>query len=389
MYSKKILVLLLLFVFQQAAKAQDSMRVAVACDRVPGTDSLWITAQLNQNSKPGSLMVVAKAEDANVVDTMYYPLISVVNNFLLVLPEAYTNNSVTVKAFYYPGIFQITGVVHNRKPATEMLVFLFARNNTIYNKIVDINDGKGFILPRLIFENKASLFFNYADSKHKQKPDISIKQFPAAADFKDSVLSAKFDFKALLFTSEKYDSLKAAGQLPPGAVRFEGKGKELQQIVVTGNRKTKLEKFKDEYVTPRFSDIMEKEYDCLTNDDILHFSNCIMYLQSKVPNLMLGNDAEGGQSLFWRNEKIRAYYIDEIEVDFTQLQILDVNSIAVMKLLPPTLFGSSMNGGNGGVVAVYTRKGEYVRQGNFENNWLFSVQGYTPAVHTLFSKDGL
>lgn len=365
------------------------MRVAVACDRVPGTDSLWITAQLNQNSKPGSLMVVAKAEDANVVDTMYYPLISVVNNFLLVLPEAYTNNSVTVKAFYYPGIFQITGVVHNRKPAAEMLVFLFARNNTIYNKIVDINDGKGFILPRLIFENKASLFFNYADSKHKQKPDISIKQFPAAADFKDSVLSAKFDFKALLFTSDKYDSLKAAGKLPAGAVRVEGKGKELQQIVVTGNRKTKLEKFKDEYVTPRFSDIMEKEYDCLTNDDILHFPNCIMYLQSKVPNLMLGNDAEGGQALFWRNEKIRAYYIDEIEVDFTQLQILDVNSIAVMKLLPPTLFGPSMNGGNGGVVAVYTRKGEYVRQGNFENNWLFSVQGYTPAVHTLFSKDGL
>lgn len=387
MYSKKLLVLFSLFAFLQNVKAQDSMRVAVTCDRVPGTDSLWITAQLNQYSKPGSLMVVAKAEDARVVDTMYYPLISVVNNFLLVVPEAYSNNNVSVKAFYYPGIFQITGIVHNRKPAAEMLVFLFAKNNTIYNKIVDINDGKGIILPRLIFENKASLFFNYADSKHKQKPDISIQQFPAPADFKDSVLSTHFDFNALLFTSEKYDSLKAVGQLPAGAVRVEGKGKELQQIIVTGNRKTKLEKFKDEFVTPRFSDIMEKEYDCLTNDDILHFPNCLLYLQSVAPNLMIGNDAEGGQALFWRNEKVRAYYIDEIEVDFTQLQILDVNSIAYMKLLPPNLFGPSMNGGSGGVVAVYTRKGEYVRQGSFQNNWLFSVKGYTPAVHTLFSKD--
>lgn len=363
---------------------QDSA-VSVTCERVNESDTLWLTAKLKQGSKPGSLMIVATVENMNLADTMYYPLVDYTNNFELVVPESFENNFITIKGYYYPEIFQISGTLNSRKVSENMLVYLFARNNTIYNKILNIDAEKSFALPKLVFENKASLFFNFVNTKRKVKPDISISQFPEAKDFTDSVFYARFDFSSRLLTGMQYDSLKREGKLPPGAVAVEGKGKELQQIIVTGTRKTKVEKYKEQYTTSPFQDIMEREFDCLSNDDILSYPNCLTYLISKV-GLQRGIDSQGQTTVIWRSEKIRAFYIDEMEVDIQQIEMLDVSSIALVKLLPATFVWAGRSGNtSGGVIAIYTRKGEFVRQGTNYNHWIFSVRGYTPADYILFS----
>ncbi len=369
----------------QQVYAQD-LPVSVSCERINDTDTLWLTAKLRQGSKPGSLMIVATVEGMNLADTLYYPLVEYTNHFELVVPESFENNSISIKGYYYPEIFQISGKVNSRKNSKNMLVYLFARNNTIYNKIVTIDTENGFALPKLVFENKASLFFNFVNTKQKVKPDISISQFPESKDFTDSVFYTRFDFSSRLLTGIQYDSLKRIGKLPANAVPVEGKGKELQQIIVTGAKKSKLEKYKEVYTTSPFQDIMEKEYDCLSNDDILSFPDCLSYLAGKVPGLVKAVNQQGQNVLFWRNEQIRAFYIDEMEVDMQQIEMLDVNSIALIKLLPSTFIWAGRTGNtNGGVIAIYTRKGEFIRQGTNYNNWIFSVKGYTPADYILFS----
>jgi len=379
---------LLLFFFplmQQELYGQDSA-VSVSCERVNESDTLWLTAKLRQGSKPGSLMIVATVENRNLTDTMFYPLVEYKSDFELIVPESFENSIITIKGYFYPEIFQIRGTLNSRMISENMLVFLFARNNTIYNKIVNINAEKGFALPKLVFENKASLFFNFVNTKRKVKPDISISQFPQAKDFTDSVLYARFDFSSRLITGMQYDSLKREGKLPSNAVAVEGKGKELQQIIVTGTRKTKVEKYKEQYTTSPFQDIMEREYDCLSNDDILSYPDCLTYLISRAPGLQKGTDREGQTALFWRREQIRAYYIDEMEVDVQQIETLDVSSVALIKLLPATFVWAGRSGNtSGGVIAIYTRKGEFIRQGMNYSNWIFSVKGYTPADYILFS----
>ncbi len=144
-------------------------------------------------------------------------------------------------------------------------------------------------------------------------------------------------------------------KLPPNAVRVEGKGKELQQIIVTGTRKTKLEKYKEQFSSGLYEDIMEREYNFLENDEILTYPDCIHYLSTRMAGLNLNTDqSTGEQALYWRNEKVKAYFIDEMEVDINQLQVLDVTTIAYMKFLP-TLLAGSMKPGSGGAVVVYTR----------------------------------
>ncbi|MEJ8841798.1 hypothetical protein WG954_05335 [Lacibacter sp. H375] len=364
--------------------SQDKGAATVSVERIPDTDSIWITLQQTAFVKAGTLMVVAKAMNAGVVDTLYYPVIDTLNSFLLTVPENFQNNKVSISTFYYPGLRQVTGTLNNSKISSSLLMFVFGKDISNYNKVIEVNEDKRFVLPKLVFENKATVFFNFLGTKRKQKPDIVIEVFPKAKDY-DSVTTNTFDFSANLFTSAEYDSLKLINKLPPNAVRVEGKGKELQQIVVTGTRKTKLEKYKEQYTSGLFDNIMEREYDFLDNDDILTYTNCLMFLQTRSPGLTMSLDpSTGQQALYWRKEKIKAYFIDEMEVDIDQMLMLDVSTIAYMKLLPSVLVGT-MNPGNGGAVVVYTRKGDFVRQGSFQNNYIFSVKGYTPSEYILFS----
>ncbi|QNA44590.1 hypothetical protein [Lacibacter sediminis] len=364
--------------------AQNKGSATVSVERVADTDSIWISLQQTIFVKAGTLMVVAKAMEADVTDTLYYPVIDTLNSFLLTVPENFQNNKISISTFYYPGLRQITGTLNNNKISSSILMFVFGKDISNYNKVIEVKEDKHFVLPKLVFENKATVFFNFLGTKRKQKPDIAIELFPKAKDF-DSVTTNVFDFGANLFTSTEYDSLKLIGKLPANAVRVEGKGKELQQIIVTGTRKTKLEKYKEQFNSGLFESIMEREYNFLENDEILTYADCINYLITRMAGLSLGTDqSTGEQALFWRKEKVKAYFIDEMEVDFNQVQMLDLTTIAYMKFLP-TLLAGSMNPGNGGAVVVYTRKGEFIRQGSFQNNYIFSIKGYTPSEYILFS----
>lgn len=381
---KLILSVLLCITVQKFTSAQQKGSASVFVERIPDTDSIWITLQQSAFVKAGTLMVVAKAIEADVTDTLYYPAIDTLNSFLITVPENLQNNKISISTFYYPGLRQITGTLNNSKISSSLLMFVFGKDMPNYNKVIEVKEDKHFVLPKMVFENKATVFFNFLGTKRKQKPDIAIELLPKTKDY-DSVTTTVFNFAANLFTSAEYDSLKLINKLPPNAVRVEGKGKELQQIVITGTRKTKLEKYKEKFSSGLFENIMEREYNFLENDEILTYPDCINYLLTRMAGLTLSTDqSTGEQALFWRKEKVKAYFIDEMEVDFNQVQMLDVTTIAYMKFLP-TLLAGSMNPGNGGAVVVYTRKGEFIRQGSFQNNYIFSVKGYTPSNYVLFS----
>ncbi|MBP6686595.1 MAG: hypothetical protein KA160_01950 [Lacibacter sp.] len=380
---------LILSVFISAAVssfgyAQEKGSSTIHIERVPDTDSIWISLQQSAFVKAGTLMVVVKAVEAGVSDTLYYPAIDTLNSFLLTVPENFQNNKIVVSTLYYPGLRQVTGILNNIKISSSLLMFVFGRDMPNYNKVIEVKEDKRFVLPKMIFENKATVFFNFVGTKRKQKPDIVIEQVPNASAY-DSVTTTVFDFGANLFTSAEYDSLKLINKLPPNAIRVEGKGKELQQIVITGTRKSKLEQYKEQYSSGLFNSIMDREYNFLDNDDILTYTDCITFLLTRMPGLTLSTDRSNGeQALFWRKEKVKAYFIDEMEVDFNQVQMLDVSTIAFLKFLPTVLAGS-MNPGNGGGVAVYTRKGEFMRPGVTQNSYIFSIKGYTPSDYILFS----
>lgn len=350
------------------------------------TDTVWINALMSDSSKPSSLMVTCCTNGGNVCDTLFYPLVNVQNQFEFTVPQTYQNEAIEINCYYYSDIFQVAGVVNNVNQNKELEVFMITSNDSNYNKTVKVDSlSRTFYLPKLVFENSASVFFNYINGKKSNKPDVTIRQFPAPSDFTTLVYSASINFTNTVINVKQYDSLKNAG-IDPGKVTLsEGKGKELSEIVVKTNRNARFQTFRKEFVSGRFSNTNSREFDCISSDEILNFYTCFDFLRNKVPSFRMSKDASGYDMINWQWGHIGTFFIDEIEVYFEQIRYLDVNTVALIQLIPPTLVSPYSLNKSGSVLSVYTRKGKYARPGSNTNNWVFSVRGYTPDVYQLFS----
>ncbi|MFY7840747.1 MAG: hypothetical protein ACOVP7_10760 [Lacibacter sp.] len=386
---QKNLVWITLFVFVFAA-AYSQENPAVSLGRKGKTDTVWISATMKNNSKPGSLMVVCCSNETNICDTLFYPLVNVQNNFELSVPESYQNGSIDLKCYYYPDVFQIAGILNNDSEKKDVEVFMLTANDSSYNKVIGIDSiSHSFYLPKFVFENSASVFFNYTNGKKSKKPDITIRQFPAPSDFTNLVYSGNISFSDVVMNVKQYDSLKNAGVNLGNVTLTEGRGKELNEVVVKGGRNAKFLSFRKEFVSGRFSNTNAREFDCISNDEILNFYTCFDFLRNKLAGFRMQKDGNGKDVINWQWGNIGTFFIDEIEVYFEQIRYLDVTTIGLIQLFPANLVTPgpySLNGG-GNILSVYTRKGKYARPGSYTNNWIFSVKGYTPDEYQLFSSN--
>ena len=329
-------------------------------------------------------MFTATLQNVSVQDTFFLPIFDIVPNFCFVFPATIHDNLI-LQARFYPGIFKVSGVVNNGRKKSPIKAILITDNAQVYNKEISLQHGNEFSLPSLVFEKQASLAFNYADdSKWKYHPDITLTVKPTAADFKQEVFSAMIKHVDEA-GNEQGTEIAAVNDSIINAVTVDKKYKELKAVEVAATKKTKIEKFNEEYSTGFFNDGSERVIDCLDNKEILSYPNCISYLQGRVPGFTVTTDAETGEMIAkWRGQKVKAFFIDEIAVDIEQILTLNTSEIAMLKTYPPPFFGSS--NGSGGAIAVYTRRGEYSTT-NSRLTWLFDIKGYAPQVNVLFIKN--
>jgi hypothetical protein len=208
-----------------------------------------------------------------------------------------------------------------------------------------------------------------------------IQQNPLVEQFTDLVFSDSIE----LIKAEVAKLLPVANIKDQEANMFaDPSSKQLDNVVIKSTIKTKAEKFNDENSTGIFKDANERVIDCLDNDDVLSYPDCLSFLRTKVAGIDVRLNKFGENSIYWRGHETQQFYIDEISVDIEQLLSVSVADIAIVKAYPPPFFGSG-GGGSGGAIAIYTRKGEYRRAGTFEQKWIFLIKGYALAKHVLFS----
>lgn len=142
-------------------------------------------------------------------------------------------------------------------------------------------------------------------------------------------------------------------------VREEGdrRAKTLTAVVVTGREKSALEKLDERYASGMFSGGDATTFDLVDDPLAAAMQDIFMYLQGKVAGLQItpGNGPGGTPSLSWRGGK-PTLYLNEMQVDASQLQNTPVTDIAMVKVFRPGS-GVGFGGGSGGTIAVYTKKG--------------------------------
>jgi len=135
------------------------------------------------------------------------------------------------------------------------------------------------------------------------------------------------------------------------------KVKMLAAVTVKGRVKTDVEKLDEKYASGMFSGGDAYTYDLINDPLAAAMMDIFTYLQGKVPGLQItpGNGPGGTPSLSWRGGK-PSLYLNEMQVDASQLQNTPVTDIAMVKVFRPGS-GVGFGGGSGGTIAVYTKKG--------------------------------
>jgi hypothetical protein len=160
----------------------------------------------------------------------------------------------------------------------------------------------------------------------------------------------------------------------------------LESVTVKARPKSATQKLDEEYASGLFSGGDAYTFD-LTNDAIIgSYQDIFTYLQGKVAGLQIttGGAMGGAPSLQWRGST-PSLYLNEMQVDASQLQSTPVSDIAMVKVFRPGS-GVGFGGGAGGTIAIYTKKGEKRIDPTIKGLDQARLIGYSP-VKEFYSPD--
>ena len=241
-----------------------------------------------------------------------------------------------------------------------------------------------FNLQGLIFYDTAKLFYQFNKDKDK------ILTAKASFDIKNSfALSARpysADTNALShFVLPGQDVLQKNMDLAKRNIEIDEQNRKvevLESVTVTAKTKTKAQQMDEQYASGMFTG--GDGYTFILSDD--PFANAaqsvLQYLQGKVAGLQI--TGQGTQmSMSWRGGS-PALFMDEMQSDINAVQNISMANIAMIKVFRPPFMGAT-GGGNGGAIAVYSKKGEALRA-DIKGLDFVKIPGYSP-IKEFYSPD--
>lgn len=156
--------------------------------------------------------------------------------------------------------------------------------------------------------------------------------------------------------------------------------KTLENVVVTSRTKTPQQLMDEKYTSGLFSGGDGYQFDLVNDPMALGAMNIFTYLQGKVAGLQI-NTAGSTPTMQWRGGSPQLY-LNETPVDASFVSSMSINDVAYVKVFRPPFMGG-FNGANG-AIAIYTRRGDDVKQEpgkGLANNKVF---GYS-AIREFYS----
>ena len=227
-------------------------------------------------------------------------------------------------------------------------IFITAKDSSKQLIIVPVALDGSFSHP-LFFYDTAKLFYSFnnnaalANSTHLQLNNGLFKLEPTniaanySAPFLWNDLLAKQKLNTLLAEQEQLKKYMAEATL--------------KEVTVISRIKSKEQVLSEKYSSSFFSHNEAGIFDLTDNSKPVYSRNILEYLQSRVAGLDIIQD-----NVSWRGD-IPEFFLNEMRVDKATALIVDMNSIAMIKVFrPPFMFATG--GGRGGAIAIYTKKGD-------------------------------
>lgn len=254
-------------------------------------------------------------------------------------------------------LLMITGINIKKSRSTQML---------------QTDKDGNFKIDSMLFFDKNRLLFSDVRGKKSQYIDITMNG--------DSLNKAY-----LLPGFAGLPNRLAAASQPRWQMDYDAilkaNGVMLEGVTVKVQKKSPAQLVDERYTTGMFSGDAVKSIDLVNSDEALTYQNIFDYLQNRVNGLQVVSDGAEYTIIYRQGPSISSMgnipmtiFLDEIETDASVISTIPANQVALVKVY--SSFVGSWGNAPGGVLSIYTKKGEdYGKSGSYANMVVYN--GYT------------
>jgi len=315
--------------------------------------TLWLTGDLSSSiDKPAQYFTKnnnPQALDALLISEKWkrfewYSIISGNYPFIKNKPESYIS---------YKG-----KVLSQGKPAANAdlnLIFKMPDSGLKFHQIKTDNSGL-FALDNLVFEdtmnfsyqlntsdkaiaNSTQVYFQPAFSFIPLRKDLPSTPMKLTERIQGEELPEKVAKSVSTLTFEKYINEKIT---------------DIEEVKIKGERKNKTKKLNDALSSPLFKSMNEMVFDFVNDNNMIGGNNILQWLQGRVPGLQISSQGPNTTATM-RGGNVDIF-LDEMRVDASQISMISVSDVAMIKVIRG-FFSGGFGGGGNGAIAIYTKRG--------------------------------
>jgi hypothetical protein len=217
-----------------------------------------------------------------------------------------------------------------------------------------LNSVGDFSQEGLYFYDTAKMYYQLNNDKDKTLT------MSANFSFNNSFIKTPAQSKAMLaalYSPEKTDSVVIKKSSTMASLQREqvafNRVQTLESVQLKSTQKSMKQKMDEEYTSGFFSGGDGYTFNTAEDPFAKSAQSILQYLQGKVPGLQINTTGDGGAT--WRGSQT-SFFLNEVTTDVGNLQSVNMNDVAMIKVFRPPFFGA-MGGGAGGAIAIYTKKG--------------------------------
>ena len=300
-----------------------------------------------------------------------YPIVNGEVSASLAISDRIPDGRYAINFLVQKGFFKVLGQVQDHEKKDTSIVYMMIpkdKKGSYFDNAKVEKDGS-FRLKSTLFADSA--FFIFSPGKKVKNNYLVINiETPLDSAFTPVLHETQFisigDPKMLMLKNTdtgkyafKSDDLLDINMLP--------------NVTVTSKFKSKVEQYDEEYSRGLFIRDDAIVFDGLGSEQISRSISVMMFLQGKIPGLMIEKNENGQDVAKWRNE-VAEIYVDEFRMDSTDHTFISPTEIAMIKVYRPPAQLSGFSGG-AGAIAIYTKKGAFASSSKSRHN--FIVKGYT------------
>ncbi len=365
LYKKYSLVLLSFCICVTAFSQNPVLQVTLNTSFFKPGDTIHITARLPQKKVCVATLFLMAEHEEGMVWEMRWPMLNGHCEAGLVIPDSLPQGQYRLNFSILQNLFTVFGKVKTPDKVIKLNTTLLTAAGDVYESETDVNNGGIFTYKNVLFEKEATLLFTLPEERNSDNLNIEISTvldsvvYPGISKTLDIYLGDTEPEKSPQKFISKNDDPDAKAQV-------------LEAVTVYSKPINRGELFNKKYSTGLFKDMNERIINLLDNPTLNNAISALQVVRMQTPGIII---AGGFNSIArWRGAPV-IFYIDEMRVSITDVDMIPVRDIAIIKTYAPPFFGNP--GGSGGAVAVYTKRGG-LSDDNYKN--AFKVKGYTPLL---------